>query len=61
MINFHVIERWSYDLKQLQPLESKIIFSHHDRDTALEVAHNTHPWDMNYTEWYVEIEEIEVQ
>lgn len=56
-----VLERWSYDLKQLAPLESKIISAHHSREDAMKVACNTHPWDSNYTDWRIDVEEISVQ
>jgi hypothetical protein len=60
MTIFLVIERWSYDLKQLAPLESKIISAHKNHEDAMKVACNTHPWDMNYTDWRVEVQELQV-
>lgn len=56
MSTFVVLEKWSYDLKQQQPLESRIVSEHASYQQAAFSATNVHPWDMNYTEWYVEIE-----
>jgi hypothetical protein len=56
MMIYLLVEKFSYDLKQLLPLESRVVSEHSSYQEALISAMNVHPWDMNCTEWFVEIE-----
>lgn len=58
---FLVLEKFSYDLKQEQPLQIRIVSAHISEDLARSAAKHVHPWDMNYTEWEVAIQELTVE
>lgn len=58
---FLVLEKYSYDLKQEQPLQIRIHSAHISEELAKSAERHVHPWDMNYTEWEVTVQEMPVE